>query len=550
MRRVAYAFIIAVSFMIIMSHASAKEKNPASFLGSEKNPLVFVILPVENVSSTYEKFLPLKDYIERAISKKVILKIAKNYQEAIESIGSGTAHLAYLDPSAYAEARHRYRIIPLAKAVVGGSSTYKSVIVARNDSPLNRIADLKGKRLALGNIWSSSSYLIPVVMLKEVGISLDKFSSVDYLEHEDRIVLSVLSKRHDIGGVSERIANKYLSDGLKILKTSEAIPQYSICAYSGLPEDLRKNIKNSLLTISRETYPEIVTAMKEITGFSVAEDRDFDVMRVIIRNLSGKDYLEYGSKSVKVAILPLYSAITLFDRLDPLMRYLSMKTGHEFKLFIPGDFEDFFEIIRQGKVDFSYSNPYIYIQLADKGHLNALANTVMQSGGDTFRGIIITHKESKIKTLADLRGKRVMIVSYKSAGGFLAQKLFLYENGINVLKDLSLIEGKRQEEVILNVYRKKVDAGFVRESALEVLKEEIDLGNIQILANTPSIANWPFAATIRVDARLAGLVRKSLLELKDGYVLSAAQITGFKLAGDKDYDSLRNLIKKYEGRQN
>ena len=87
-----------------------------------------------------------------------------------------------------------------------------------------------------------------------------------------------------------------------------------------------------------------------------------------------------------------------------------------------------------------------------------------------------------------------MIVSYKSAGGFLAQKLFLYENGIDVHKDLRLIDGKRQEEVILNVYRKSVDAGFVRESALDVLEEEIDLGKIRILAKTPYIANWPFAA--------------------------------------------------------
>ena len=72
---------------------------------------------------------------------------------------------------------------------------------------------------------------------------------------------------------------------------------------------------------------------------------------------------------MKVAILPLYSAITLFERFDPMMRYLSRKTGYEFKLVIPKDFEDFFDIVKQGKVEFSYSNPYIYIQLADKGFL-------------------------------------------------------------------------------------------------------------------------------------------------------------------------------------
>jgi phosphonate transport system substrate-binding protein len=494
----------------------------------------------------YEKFLPLKDYLEKAVSRKIILKIARNYQEAIENIGTGQAHLAYLDPSSYCEAKQKYSVLPLAKAVLAGSSVYRSVIVTRKDSPINKIVEVKGKRLAMGNISSSSSHLIPAVMFKEVGISLQDFRTVDYLEHEDRIALSVLSKKHDVGGLSERVAAKYVKDGLRIIKTSEAIPQYSVCAYSGLPDALRKKISQALVSVSAGGTPELIQGMKDISGFSPAADRDYDVMRVMIKNLTGKNYLEYGKNTVRVGILPLYSAITLFDRFDPLMRYLSQKTGYEFKLVIPKDFEDFADIVRKGTVDFSYSNPYIYIELADKGFLTAFANTVHKEGGDIFRGIIITHRDSRIRALNDLKGKRVMVVSYKSAGGFLAQKLFLHESGIDVFKELKLIDGKRQEEVILNVYRKNVDAGFVRESALDVLKEEIDLGKIHVLARTPYIANWPFAATRKTDKKMMAMVQKNLLELKDEDVLSAAHIARFKTAGDSDFDTLRRWIHQYE----
>jgi phosphonate transport system substrate-binding protein len=213
---------------------------------------------------------------------------------------------------------------------------------------------------------------------------------------------------------------------------------------------------------------------------------------------------------------------------------------------IPRDFEDFFDIIKRGQAEFSYSNPYIYIQLAEGGHLSAFATTVMRSSGDIFRGIIITHRDSAIRTLDDLKGRNVMVVSYKSAGGFLTQKLFLQGHGIDVFKDLKLREGKRQEEVILNVYRKTVDAGFVRESALDVLKEEIDLGKIRILATTEYIANWPFAATKSAGNALTGLVRKSLLELNDKNILSAAEVARFKAADDRDFDKLRERIKRYE----
>ncbi|MHB8880662.1 MAG: phosphate/phosphite/phosphonate ABC transporter substrate-binding protein [Thermodesulfovibrionales bacterium] len=546
MRRVLLLFLLMIALASHIPEDAGSVQDSTSDATSDRTPLVFIILPVENAAVMYEKFLPLKDFLEKAVARKIIVKIARNYQEAIMALGTGQAHLAYFDPSAYCEAKRKYRVAPLAKAVLAGSSVYRSVIVTRKDSSINKIVEVKGKRLAMGNISSSSSYLIPAVMFKEVGISLKDFRVVDYLEHEDRIALSVLSKRHDVGGLSERVAAKYVKDGLRIIKTSEAIPQYTVCAYSGLPEALRKKIRQALLSVSAGGTPALIQEMKDISGFSPAEDRDFDVMRFMIKNLTGKNYLEYGENTVRVAILPLYSAITLFDRFDPLMRYLSQKTGYEFKLVIPKDFEDFTTIVKNGTVDFSYSNPYIYIELADKGFLTAFANTVHKDIGDIFRGIIITHRDSSIRTINDLKGNRVMIVSFKSAAGFIAQKLFLQESGIDVFKDLKLIDGKRQEEVILNVYRKNVDAGFVRESALEVLKEEIDLGKIHVLARTPYIANWPFAASRNTDKKLIALVQKSLLGLKDNNVLSAAQITQFKAALDRDFDSLRTWIHRYE----
>ncbi len=509
---------------------------------ASSSPLVFILPPVESVSVMYEKFLPLKNYLEKALSRRITLRVAQNYQEAIESIGTGQAQLAYLDPAAYCEARHLHRIVPLVKAIRNGSATYRSVVVARKDS-IHRIVEAKGKRLALGNISSSSSYVIPAVMFKEVGIGLNDFASVDYLEQEDRIALSVLTGHHDVGGLSERVARKYVGDGLEIINESEAIPQYTLCASSRLSPALRGAIRQALIAVNRKTNPSLIKKMKDIDGFTSAEDRDFDVVRVMIKNLTGKNYLTYGTKSIKVAILPLYSAITLFDRFDPLMRYLSQKTGYEFKLVIPKDFEGFYDLVKRGEVQFSYSNPYIYILLADKGYLSAFANTVIKTSGNIFRGIIITRTDSPIRTIEDLRGKRVMAVSYKSAGGFLAQKLLLAEKGIDVFKDLHMSEGKRQEKVILNVYRKNVDAGFVRETALGVLKEEIDLHKIRIVARTPYIANWPFAATPGTDPKVVEEVKSDLLNLRDERILQAAEIQRFIAASDRDFDGLRRRIK-------
>ena len=531
------AQLAVLSLLLLAGVADAERAVPRPAV--EQPPLVFVIPPVENVAVMYARFLPVREHLEAATGRKIALKVARTHEEAVDSIGAGQAHLAYLDPSAYIEARHRSGVIPLAKTVLGGISTFRSVIVTRADSPITRIIECRGQRLALGAVHSSSSSLIPAVMFQEVGIALQKFSAVDYLEQEDRIALSVLARRHDLGGLSERVAQKYLADGLRIIKTSEAAPQYVIAACPCIAPGLRDALRAALLSFA-QARPDATG--QGLDGFAPSEDRDFDVVRVMIRNLTGRDHLRYGRNGVRVAILPLYSAITLYDRFDPLMRYLSKRTGREFKLVIPKDFEDFFAIIERGDADFSYSNPYIYIQLANRGLLSAFANTVLEETGDIFRGIIITHQDSPIRTIEDLKGRDVMIVSYRSAGGFLAQQLFLAESGIDVRRDLRLRDGKRQETVILNVYRRTADAGFVRESALDVLSEEIDLGKIRVIARTPYIPNWPFAATKRASAELTAQMQRSLTELTDPRVLAAARVRGFKAADNRDFDDLRRMI--------
>ena len=177
-----------------------------------------------------------------------------------------------------------------------------------------------------------------------------------------------------------------------------------------------------------------------IEKFVFAEDRDFDYIRVLIRNFKGKDYIEYPKNTIKVAILPLYSPLTIYKKFDPLMRYLSEKTGYEFKMVIPKNFEEFIKIVSQGKVHFSYQNPYVYAIISKKYPLKVLAITVGEEcvfehkkrvcGGDTFRGVIIVKKGGNINSIKDLKGKKIFIVSPYSAGGFLAQKIFFRKKGI------------------------------------------------------------------------------------------------------------------------
>jgi phosphate/phosphite/phosphonate ABC transporter binding protein len=494
----------------------------------------------------YERFLSLKHYLERSINKPINLKVSKDYENAISEIGNGNVHLAFLDPLVYCEVKSKYKnkIIPLVKPIGINGHTARSVFVVRDDVTIDKIADLKNKRLALGNIRSSFSYLMPLSILNDVALKIDDFMSVDFLEQEDRVALSVLVGYHDAGALSENIAKKYIDDGLKVIKTSEAIPTFVLCSSNALSENLRKEITNALISLNDRTILSLIDPKME--RFIIAEDRDFDVIRVMIKNLTGRDYIEYGEKTIKVAVLPLYSAITLYDRYEPLMKYLSKKTGMEFKLIIPKDFEDFVDIVKKRKVDFSYQNPYVFALINREIDITPLVTTIgedqdieIKDREDRFRGIIITRHDSPIKNINDLKGKKVLITSFKSAGGYLSQKIFLQKLGIDVEKDMKLIDAKKQENVILGVYRGEADVGFVRESALVVWKDVVDIKKIKVLARTSLLPNWPFAAVKSSGSSLAKDVKNLLIELKDSAVLNAAKIKGFKETNKSEFEKLK-----------
>jgi len=121
-----------------------------------------------------------------------------------------------------------------------------------------------------------------------------------------------------------------------------------------------------------------------------------------------------------------------------------------------------------------------------------------------------------------------MIVSPTSAGGFLSQKIYLEKRGFNINKDFSFIDAKRQEKVIIGVYKQEAEAGFIREAALSVWSDEVDLSKIKILDYGEYLPNWPFAVVNNNASDLTMKVKKLLTQLDDPFILKKQELKVLK----------------------
>ena len=251
-----------------------------------------------------------------------------------------------------------------------------------------------------------------------------------------------------------------------------------------------------------------------------------------------------AQETYQLSMAPQSASDDINSRISPLADYLSQKTKTNIEVVITNNYDQYETQLKNGSIDMGFENPNIYT-LVSKTH-QVLTMAIKGKNQDKYRGIIITRKDSNLQVLEDLRGKRIAIVGYASAGGYLSQKLSLLEVGINVDKDCTIEEAveNKQENVILSVYTRDVDAGFIRESALNQVDKYIAPTQIKMLCICTWLPNWAFSVKKTLPGQLKEQIKTALLDLTpNDPVIKALKIDAFRSAKDSEYDIVRRASK-------
>lgn len=246
------------------------------------------IIPLESPAVMFKRFTPLAEYLSTKIDKRIDVKVAVDFQGAINDIGQGLTQFCFMTPSTYIEAHKKYGVQVLVKALRDGKPFQHCVIVARQDSPINSVEDIRGRSFAFGDIHSTSSHIVPRGMLLEAGIDIKDLLYYNYLGHHDDVAKAVLNGDFDAGGIMESTAHKFKEMGLKLIKFSDDIPEFNICVPASLDPETRAELKGALVSINRAS-PEGDALLKSInpnyTGFTEASDEDYNNVRLMMSSM-------------------------------------------------------------------------------------------------------------------------------------------------------------------------------------------------------------------------------------------------------------------------
>ncbi len=230
------------------------------------------------------------------------------------------------------------------------------------------------------------------------------------------------------------------------------------------------------------------------------------------------------------------------ERWQKTAEYLSAKTGVTIKLR-PLSFEAIEPAVAKQKIDFLIVNPQYYVYLKKYGAtpLATLINVRMGKKLNQFGGVIFVRKDSPINSATDFKGKKFMIVNFKSFGGAHMAFYHFLQKGLNPKTDLGkIMVGKTHDNVVYAVLKGQVDGGTVRTDTLERMQDEgkIKLADFKIIdeqkddfpfvRSTRLYPEWPFFTFPFVDNNLSAAVKKALLEMEpEDPAAKAAKIAGW-----------------------
>ncbi|QQX88566.1 phosphate/phosphite/phosphonate ABC transporter substrate-binding protein [Cupriavidus necator] len=259
-RRFCIRTITAIALACAGLAGSATVFAQAQHDGSAASPLRVVLIPADGGTEdgTKKDFEPIFGAISQATGLKFDIKIGQSYGAVVEAMCNGAADIAWYGPASYLQARARGCAELLALAVRDGQSVYYSGIFARADAGIERIRDLKGKKIALGDVNSTSSFNVPVAMMLSSGVRPARDAAMISMAGSHANVLKALAEGLvDAGGASfdsfEKAANAKAIDParIKVVAKSAPIPYPPLAMHPKLSDGVKARLRDAFNNINK-----------------------------------------------------------------------------------------------------------------------------------------------------------------------------------------------------------------------------------------------------------------------------------------------------------
>jgi len=244
------------------------------------------ILPRLSATGMSSMFTPLADYLTQEIGEKVTIVIPKDFDAFKAEVRAGHVDLGFANSIVYVQLKKDMALDPLAVAAEQkGGTKFRGIIIVRKDSGIEKVQDLKGKKLIFVEKDSAAGYVFQMLTLSKAGLDVQKdFTTLPFAKKHDNVAMAVFNKAADAGGIREddleKMKDKVDLAQIKIVAFTDYYPNWPLFASPKLDKGKAAKIRAALLKLKPNDPQSIkIVDAAKLVGFAAVSDKDYDEMR-------------------------------------------------------------------------------------------------------------------------------------------------------------------------------------------------------------------------------------------------------------------------------
>jgi phosphonate transport system substrate-binding protein len=228
---------------------------------------------------------------------------------------------------------------------------------------------------------------------------------------------------------------------------------------------------------------------------------------------------EAPESALKIGLTPEQNIFQQLERYEPIADYISQRVGARIELKILTRYGNVIDNFASLELDAAYLGSFTYTLAHEKIGVEVIARPETISGESTYHGLIFVRKDSKIKTIADMKGKVLAFVDQATMAGFIFPLAYLKRNGIEDYRTYfreAYFTGTH-ENAIHDVLNGKADVGAAKNTIYRMLLDKDSrIGDeLMILARSGDAPENGLAVRKDLDESIKEKLKSTLLAMQD-----------------------------------
>ena len=260
--------------------------------GSADTPIIFSIVQWVSAREQRSELQPAMDYLAKRLGRPVKLRVTDHFRNIEEDIRRGTVHMAEFSSCDYVRAyRDGLRLKNIVTHVTNAGKTFKGLILVRENSPYQKLSDLRGQRFCFVNKRSCSGYVYVRIEFRQAGIDPDRDLATPVFSRVHHESMRLLQR-----GVCEGAAvwdhafyaaekEGISKEHFRIIGSTAPILRDIYGAPPSVPDALADRIRDILLELrpGSDLARRVMGPNNRMVGFRSVGEQEFDDVRKLDR---------------------------------------------------------------------------------------------------------------------------------------------------------------------------------------------------------------------------------------------------------------------------